>query len=108
MRNGRPYCRKCISFVGTKANPLPSSPKTVELNLHYDLSGEQKQLSRKIVDNYAHGVDTLVYAVCGAGKTELSFGVIEQALRRGHQVGFALPRRDVVIELFWRLKEAFP
>jgi competence protein ComFA len=108
MRNGRPYCRKCISFVGTKANPLPSSPKTVKLNLHYDLSGEQKQLSRRIVDNYARGVDTLVYAVCGAGKTELSFGVIEQALRQGHQVGFALPRRDVVIELFWRLKEAFP
>src|SRR5574344_2954204 len=108
MRNGRPYCRKCISFVGTKANPLPSSPKTVELCLHYDLSGEQKQLSRKIVDNYTRVVDTLVYAVCGSGKTEISFGVMEQALRLGHQVGFALPRRDVVIELFWRLKEAFP
>ena len=108
MRNGRPYCRKCISFVGTKANPLPSSPKTVDLCLHYDLSGEQKQLSRKIVDNYTRGVDTLVYAVCGSGKTEISFGVMEQALRLGHQVGFALPRRDVVIELFWRLKEAFP
>src|SRR5574344_2497160 len=108
MRNGRPYCRKCISFIGTKAASRPSNPKTVELKLHYDLSGEQKQLSRRIVSNYLGGVDTLVYAVCGAGKTELSYGVIEQALRQGHQVGFALPRRDVVIELFWRLKEAFP
>ena len=108
MRNGRPYCRKCISFIGTKAASLPSTPKTVELKLHYDLSGEQKQLSRRIVSNYLHGVDTLVYAVCGAGKTELSYGVIEQALRQGHQVGFALPRRDVVIELYWRIKEAFP
>jgi len=108
MRNGRPYCRKCISFIGTKAASLPSSPKTVELKLHYDLSGEQKQLSRRIVSNYLRGVDTLVYAVCGAGKTELSYGVIEQALRQGHQVGFALPRRDVVIELYWRIKEAFP
>lgn len=50
----------------------------------------------------------MVYAVCGAGKTELSYGVIALALRRGLQVGFALPRRDVVIELFWRIKEAFP
>jgi competence protein ComFA len=108
MRNGRPYCRKCISFIGTKAASLPSGPKTVELKLHYDLSGEQKQLSQKIVSNYLRGVDTLVYAVCGAGKTELSYGVIEQALRQGHQVGFALPRRDVVIELYWRIKEAFP
>ena len=108
MRNGRPYCRKCISFIGTKAASLPSCPKTVELKLHYDLSGEQKQLSRKIVSNYLRGVDTLVYAVCGAGKTELSYGVIEQALRQNHQVGFALPRRDVVIELYWRIKDAFP
>lgn len=54
------------------------------------------------------GIDTLVYAVCGAGKTELSYGVIALALRKGMQVGFALPRRDVVIELYWRIKDAFP
>jgi competence protein ComFA len=108
IRDGRPYCRKCISFIGTKAERLPLLPKTVELNLHYDLSGEQKQLSQKIVQNYRDGVDTLVYAVCGAGKTELSYGVIEEALTHGQQVGFALPRRDVVIELYWRIKEAFP
>ena len=108
MRNGRPYCRKCISFIGTKAARLPSNPKTVELNLHYSLSSEQKTLSKKIIANYLAGVDTLVYAVCGAGKTELSYGVISEALRLGHQVGFALPRRDVVIELYWRIKEAFP
>jgi competence protein ComFA len=108
MRNGRPYCRKCIAFIGTKAVRLPSSPKTVELNLHYDLSPSQKLLSEKIVSNYLRGVDTLVYAVCGAGKTELSYGVMKRALSLGHQVGFALPRRDVVIELYWRVKEAFP
>src|SRR5574344_714633 len=108
MRNGRPYCRKCISFIGTKATRLPSNPKTVELNLHYSLSNEQKELSNKIIANYHNGIDTLVYAVCGAGKTELSYGVIAEALRLGHQVGFALPRRDVVVELYWRIKEAFP
>ncbi len=30
------------------------------------------------------------------------------AMSRGMKVAFALPRRDVVIELFFRLKEAFP
>lgn len=43
-----------------------------------------------------------------AGKTELVYGVISLAITHGLKVGFALPRRDVVIELFWRLKEAFP
>jgi competence protein ComFA len=108
MRNGRPYCRKCISFIGTKANILPSSPKAVKLELHYSLSPEQKALSEKIVSNFASGIDTLIFAVCGAGKTELSYGVIKYALEHGYQTGFALPRRDVVIELYWRLKEAFP
>jgi late competence protein required for DNA uptake (superfamily II DNA/RNA helicase) len=100
IRDGRPYCRKCISFIGTKAERLPLLPKTVELNLHYDLSGEQKQLSQKIVQNYRDGVDTLVYAVCGAGKTELSYGVIEEALTHGQQVGFALARFAISLNTF--------
>jgi len=58
--------------------------------------------------NFRRGLDTLVYAVCGSGKTEISFGIISYAMEKGLSVGFALPRRDVVIELYWRLKEAFP
>ena len=108
MRQGSPYCRKCITFNGEKASPVIHHPQAVELVLHYSLSEEQLALSRKIVSNYVHGIDTLVYAVCGSGKTEISYGVISYALSLGLQVGFALPRRDVVIELFWRLKEAFP
>jgi competence protein ComFA len=50
----------------------------------------------------------LVYAVCGSGKTEISYGIIAYAMSRGLHVGFALPRRDVCIELFFRLKSAFP
>ncbi len=49
----------------------------------------------------------MVYAVCGAGKTELSFAVMQKAVSEGKKVGFALPRRDVVIELYERLKDAF-
>ncbi|MCI1245408.1 MAG: hypothetical protein LKG11_05645 [Bacilli bacterium] len=105
---GRVYCRKCISFVGAKAEQLPSVPKEVKLNLHYSLSKEQKKISDKIVYNFRHGIDTLVYAVCGSGKTEISYGVISYAMEHGLSVGFALPRRDVVIELYWRLKDAFP
>ena len=52
--------------------------------------------------------NVLVSAVCGAGKTELTYKVIHQSLILGKQVGFAIPRRDVVIEIFQRLKYVFP
>ena len=49
----------------------------------------------------------MVYAVCGAGKTELVFEVINYALHNKQKVGFAVPRRDVVIELTNRFKNTF-
>ena len=107
-KNGKLYCRKCISFIGEKAPPYKIEPQKVEVKLHYYLSEEQKEISNKIKENYLNKINTLVYAVCGAGKTELSYGVMALALTKGYQVGFALPRRDVVIELYWRIKEAFP
>lgn len=90
------------------AEPRKNILTQVDLCLKYSLSKEQRSISSKIISNYINKIDTLVYAVCGAGKTELSFGVIKHVLEHGGQVGFALPRRDVVIELYWRLKEAFP
>ncbi len=107
-KNGAPYCRRCISFVGQEALPFLPVPKEVELSLSYSLSPEQKELSDQILHNFTHGIDTLVYAVCGSGKTEISYGVIAYAMERGMSVGFALPRRDVVIELHARLVSAFP
>lgn len=71
------------------------------------MSNEQKTISKEILFNFENGLDTLVYAVCGAGKTELVFGVIEYALKNKLSVGFAVPRRDVVIELETRFKKVF-
>ena len=57
--------------------------------------------------NYKKGIDSLVFAVCGSGKTEISLKVIQYAINCGEKVAFAIPRRDVVIELTNRLKEVF-
>ena len=108
IRNGIVYCRKCVSFRGDEAIKKPESPKNVVLSLDYHLSKEQESLSKKIIENFDNGIDTLVYAVCGSGKTEISYGIIARSMAKGLRVGFALPRRDVVIELFFRLKNAFP
>jgi len=107
-KNGEAYCRKCIIFSGEEARDVPHPPKKAPLSLAYKLSEEQSELSRRIVENFVKGVDTLVYAVCGSGKTEISYGVLAYAISHGLRTGFALPRRDVVIELYWRMMKAFP
>ncbi len=107
-KGGVPYCRKCLPFSGKSAEKRAGEITEPHLELKYSLSEEQAAISKKLVANFIRGVDSLVYAVCGAGKTELSYGVIACALSKGMQVGFALPRRDVVIELCERIKEAFP
>lgn len=107
-KNGQPYCRRCIRFQGEKAVLL--KPKEIDnaLEIKYSLTKEQRRISTRVIKNYIEGTSTLIKAVCGAGKTELVYGVINYALSKGHSVGFAIPRRDVVIELAERIQEAFP
>ncbi|WP_172196379.1 helicase-related protein [Saccharibacillus qingshengii] len=50
----------------------------------------------------------LLWAVTGAGKTEMLFPLIESVRSWGGQVLVATPRRDVVLELVPRLRAAFP
>lgn len=50
----------------------------------------------------------LLWAVTGAGKTEMIFPLVESVLHRGGRALIATPRRDVVIELDPRIRRAFP
>jgi competence protein ComFA len=50
----------------------------------------------------------LIWAVTGAGKTEMIFPMIEHELAHHRQVLIASPRKDVVLELAPRLRKAFP
>lgn len=52
--------------------------------------------------------ECLVWAVCGAGKTEVAFAAIADALARGQKVLYASPRREVIQELKPRFQKAFP
>lgn len=52
--------------------------------------------------------DFLLWAVTGAGKTEMIFPLVESVLLRGGRALIATPRRDVVIELDPRIRKAFP
>ena len=106
--NGQPYCRFCISMKGKQADKKGKGKGSVVLKLDYSLSKDQKALSEKLVANYKNKIDTLVNAVCGAGKTELIYAVMAYCLSLGKTVAFAVPRRDVVIELSQRIHMVFP
>lgn len=106
--HGKKYCRFCISLNGKVAQQRKPNHGAVVLKLGYPLSKEQKEISDKVLQNYKDKKDTLINAVCGAGKTELVYAVMAYCMSQGKNVAFAVPRRDVVIELWARIKEAFP
>lgn len=106
-RNGKPYCRRCLPFQGKTAdlNYLPK--EGIELCLKYPLSEKQDEVSREVLSSLKDGRNVLIHAVTGAGKTELVYRSMEYYLQKRLHVGFATPRKDVVIDLIPRIKEAF-
>ena len=108
IRNGKIYCRRCISFRGETVSSYKPKDGHVVMTIKYPLSTEQAEIAKKVKENFLKGIDTLIDAVCGAGKTELVYEVIATALSNKKTVAFAVPRRDVVIELTPRIKATFP
>lgn len=52
--------------------------------------------------------EILLWAACGAGKTEVCFPAASWALNNNHKVLFAAPRQDVVWDIAPRLEGDFP
>lgn len=61
-----------------------------------------------VADRWRGSSAFLIWAVCGAGKTELLFPAIVEALESGGRVLIATPRKDVVLELAPRVQRVFP
>ncbi|WP_327606438.1 DEAD/DEAH box helicase [Virgibacillus tibetensis] len=75
---------------------------------HGELTTVQQQAADRIqaaVRNQES--ELLVWAVCGAGKTEMLFPGVTEALRLGKRICLATPRADVVRELLPRIQQAF-
>lgn len=111
------YCRNCIMMgrVSTCTpllgwnGPDPEVPPT-EHPLQWEgrLSDGQQHASAAVVKAIQTKSDILVWAVCGAGKTEVLFAGINEALQTGQRVCIATPRTDVVLELAPRFRKVFP
>lgn len=109
INKGVKYCRRCISFKGEEAEQKKFffKEKIVPI-LKYELTKDQKNVSSKVCEALENKKNVLIYAVCGAGKTEIVYESMAHFLSKGLQVGFCIPRKDVVIELEPRIREVFP
>lgn len=107
-KNGQPYCRLCIAFRGKEVQEYFIDKEETPPTINYPLSKEQQAISDALINNFKQHKSTLVHAVCGSGKTELVYHLISYALTCGYKVGFAVPRREVAIDLYPRFLSAFP
>ncbi len=107
------YCRCCIRFsrllIEEDEEPFnyKLSNKEVNLKLKYELTKYQKEAANKTLDLLKKGQDTVLYCVTGAGKTEIASIAINDFLKRNKKVCYAIPRREVVIELEERFRRMF-
>lgn len=118
------YCRRCLGMGrSSSCTPYYFIPAPVALSSSHVESTEQilshypgltdaQRAAAEAMLSFRRdqtGTDEfLVWAVCGAGKTEVMFPLVYDALLDGGHVLWATPRRDVVLELAPRLTHAFP
>ncbi|MBP7110935.1 MAG: DEAD/DEAH box helicase family protein [Firmicutes bacterium] len=103
--------RECEPVYSLEAGPvIPDLRKRHAAVLKYPLTPAQERASSFVRGWYRENTATeaLIWAVCGAGKTEVSFSAMEEALNRGGRVMYAAPRRDVVAEIGERITASFP
>ncbi|WP_262315523.1 DEAD/DEAH box helicase [Lacticaseibacillus parakribbianus] len=113
LPGGQRYCLACVGMgrvttasrlVRARLGPVPAAGP---LTWRGELTAAQKTAAQAVVASVAAGRDHLLWAVTGAGKTEMLFPVIAAALAAGQRVAVVSPRVDVVLELAPRLAAAF-
>jgi competence protein ComFA len=110
------YCRKCIMMGrASECNPLVVSCLPASMDVYDNalvwggtLSQGQQFAADAVMRAVERDEPLLVWAVCGAGKTEVLFSGMNKALQLGKRVCISTPRMDVVLELAPRLKQVFP
>ncbi|KJR46675.1 ComF operon protein A, DNA transporter ATPase [Desulfosporosinus sp. I2] len=111
-------CRGCQSIgVSTSLDVLYrdqrlliESPREVIFLPHWDLTEAQRLASVQVLNYIQEASEgrALLWAACGAGKTEVCFPSAAWALKQGKSVLFAAPRQDVIYDIMPRLKRDFP
>lgn len=100
--------RECDDLISLTEPNRFNHLKKPYLKWEGNLSQKQNRVSIEINESMASNKKRIVWAVTGAGKTEMLFYGIGQALEEGKRVAIASPRVDVCLELAPRLQKVFP
>ncbi len=111
-------CRSCSSLGVCSSQQvlyrdklsLEKSTGPVHFDLQPSLTLAQKRASAQVLEfvRHSHLKEALLWAACGAGKTEVCFPSAAWALAEGMSVLFAAPRQDVINDVAPRLQRNFP
>ncbi len=112
--HGNYSCLDCYKYgeINDKMVIYRYSRKVNNINhrvdLDYKLTKQQVLGSKFLLNCYESKQSAFLQAVCGAGKTEMTYQVILAALRENKKVCFILPRIEVLKEVSKRFIKCFP
>ncbi|MGX7205619.1 DEAD/DEAH box helicase [Enterococcus pingfangensis] len=109
------YCPFCLVLARVDSRSFfyyfPAkklSKKKAVLVWQGELSEPQCEIADSLIQDHATAQTFLLWAVTGAGKTEILFPLLQRLLEQGKRVAVTSPRVDVCNELFLRFRQAFP
>ncbi|WP_258360803.1 helicase-related protein [Moorella sulfitireducens] len=103
-------CRPLYASSWSSQWPGIKPGREVRPRLQFTLTRAQADAYREAEEFVFQGAgkECLLWAACGAGKTEVACGTITAALSLGKTVLYACPRREIIRELEKRLAAIWP
>lgn len=92
----------------TPAQQEAANQVVATLQQHHVQAGKSEEQGKRNSAGDSFWPHLLLWAVCGAGKTEMLLPAIAWALEQGLRVAITTPRKDVVLELLPRFQQYFP
>lgn len=114
LPNGKHYCPRCLRFGRLNEGDVlcslkePNAFSPVMIGSFPNLSLWQEKCAQELVAALRPANRHLLWAVTGAGKTEMLYPLIAKALQNKLRICLATPRIDVCNELYPRLLKVFP
>lgn len=103
---GRFLCRKCLMYRDNSC-VIKKTNGIGDYHLEYELTKSQKAASEFLLKNAMLKQNCVLSAVTGAGKTEIIYPTIKYCINNHLKIAIAIARKDVVIELYQRIKKDF-
>lgn len=115
LPNQHYFCPDCLQLSRVSSDqyfyhlpePFPTK-RAVFFGWEGTLTTGQQTVSDELLASVQHFESRMIWAVTGAGKTEMLFQSIHYSLEAGYRIAVASPRVDVCLELFPRIQAVFP